>query len=140
MSEKKVVVPEGMLMAAMAVKIGFSQGYESFTRRILEAALLWLSDGHMPLLLPMLVAVKDAVPGWSVNETVVQGILHQGLRRMFLAPEPAAPEAIKDLLYGMSESGSGEVNERLAEAYRRGQKSVEMERVEVFERAYGRER
>lgn len=38
--------------------------------------------------------------------------------------DPAAPAAIKDLLYGEDsfESGSDEINERLAEAYQRGQR------------------
>ena len=49
------------------------------------------------------------------------------VRRMFLAPEPEVPEAIKDLLEGPEEPGisAREANWRVIEAYRRGQRNFE---------------
>lgn len=126
----KIVVPEGMIEAANAA---ISVEHPS-TWRILEAALQWLSAGHMDLPLPLLVSVKDAVHGWSINETIVQEVLHGGLRRMFLASEPEVPAAISDLIFS---GGDSIPNRHILEAYRRGRTSVDVDREEKFNKAYG---
>jgi hypothetical protein len=139
MSDKKIKVLDGMLEAAMraSMEAGLPIGPSTELRVVIEAALRWLSAGHMDFPLPLLKEILEAVPGWKLNETVIQNVLHQGLRRMFLAPEPEVPEVpeeIEDLLsFADKEHFAGVVDEgkipvsvykaAVTKAFHRGQKS-----------------
>jgi hypothetical protein len=127
MSDKKIKVPDGMLEAAMraSMEAGLPIGPSTELRVVIEAALRWLSAGHMDFPLPLLKEILEAVPGWKLNETVIQNVLHQGLRRMFLAPEPEVPEELRELLMTGADEGTFNwaVNKAIMEAFRRGQKS-----------------
>lgn len=81
MSEKKIVVPEGMLEAAVAA-------HPYCSEQLISAVIEWQ-------------------------------------RRMFLAPEPEVPEEVKDMLVEehISRWRGEEVNEKVIEAFRRGQRS-----------------
>ncbi len=110
--EKRYVIPEGMLKAALDAQ---QMRCDPVISKVgLEAAIRWLAENPI---------VPD-------RETADRLIACRGIhseadpfaewqRRMFLAPEPEVPEAIKDLLT-MSDSPH---NEHVLEAYRRGKAS-----------------
>jgi hypothetical protein len=130
MSEKKYVIPEGMLKAWENAYYDIegklhSGSFKSGYVRALEAALCWLDEelGKSDGIAPMLSGTYQ--DGW------VGAWRH--IRRLFRAPEPAVPEEIKDLLYSEAvrvgckdpQEASRFITEsdrRVLEAYRRGQK------------------
>lgn len=147
MSERKYVVPEGMLEAAVeAVKdrssdFGFSfldnkdkERIVAQTRDTLEAALRWWSEHADSLVTSEVVrkAARDAFltdNGWG--ETAVsnaQSHFISAIRRMFLAPEPEVPDAVADLMWHgvVSSANKGDRdrhNDYILEAFERGQRS-----------------
>jgi hypothetical protein len=134
MSEKKIVVPEGMHRAAVerlllyeyckvdAFEPSSSTPEQQASGRAsvaLEAALHWLSENP---LIPTDDFVEEVIREHS--RTNVKWACSDWQRRMFLAPAPEVPEEIKDLL----EVWNGAKYERvmqnsILDAYRRGQES-----------------
>jgi hypothetical protein len=129
MSEKRYVIPKGMLEAAI-----LSHPFDTRTKflpEMLEAALRWLSDN------PIVPTAKQSAELESLcrlndEPMCMDAIFYcsEWQRRMFLAPEPEVPEAIKDLMCGGSgaETGTPEqaqarVNARILTAYHRGQRA-----------------
>jgi hypothetical protein len=125
---KKVIVPEGMLESA---KETFIAGCVPSLPRALEAALRWL--GENPIVptdaqraeLGRICPYED-----SGNGNVHSFIAVEWQRRMFLAPEPEIPKEIEDFMFYIgsglhsdTQKGVDEVNQRILEAYRRGQQS-----------------
>ena len=125
----KVKVPQGMFNAAMDCHNYIPD--HRIIRKELEAALRWLSENPI-------VPTKEQIDsmigsnsqlhwGWDTYwREHTSAWITEWQRRMFLTPEPEVPEAIKDLLLPNIESGFFKpeiVNERLAEAFWRGQKS-----------------
>ena len=122
MSDKKYVVPEGMLKAACE--------HSPYRRR---------TDPDEGLILPLLTnAVRwlaeelDKSDGCSpaLNGTFQDGWIAawRHFQRMFLAPESEVPEGIKDLMADVGISSILTIrrdtfNNDILEAYRRGQKA-----------------
>lgn len=97
----KIKVPVGMLEATDNKNFHFQRDER---KRLLEAALIWL-DGELDRLREKHGRWEDAV---------------LALRRMFREPEP---EGIDDLLVSLRGCSIGQLDDRLREAYRRGQKN-----------------
>ena len=123
MAEKKIVVPEEMLKAAREAH--WSQLRKDFystepqsqssIEAQLEAALRWL-DGALENQRPS--GVSDWRKGYSAAI--------DDLRRMFFVSAPEVPEAVKDLVEGMSWGTT--TPHAILEAYRRGKASRPSER------------
>jgi len=128
------VVPEGGLKAA--IKAADSVADDDDFLKALEAFIRWQSE-EAPVPTPEQCAEMlqsfaldgEARTGGPVNRAQARCIAKTWIRRMYLAPEPEVPEAIKDLLVSQiaplvfrSESGLG-YNEAVTEAYRRGLKA-----------------
>ena len=137
---KKIVVPEGMLKAAVedAAWNGPIYGARGAIGVIvLEAGLRWLSEN------PITPSQKEAgeLSGWKAREEdahrhIVQLSIREWQCRMFLAPPPEVPEEVKDLLLDESQERRTDfrganvsswarpfINEAILEAYRRGKES-----------------
>ena len=135
MSETKIVVPEGMLNAGRAAYSGYVTA-EKGARRIIEAALRWLSENPIVptdgFLKEMLCRDFFGGQNWTDLQVFFFGgqnwtdpqvfkFCEEWQRRMFLAPEPEVPEAIKDLLWTIDgDKEDREHNTAILEAYRRG--------------------
>ena len=128
MSEPKYQAPEGMLMAFHSVytRLHASEGFlhAEAVREGFEAALRWRSENLIAPTEEQLNQMMQEVyaSGFLARESVRYGaVLFQ--RYMFRAPEPE-PEAIKDLLVNpvIGQINGKQINERLAEAYRRGKR------------------
>jgi hypothetical protein len=140
MSEVKIKVPEGMLQAGRAAYSGYVTAEEG-SRRILEAAIRWMAEN------PIVPKTYDELPtigymsdssAWGTKgtpeyeqkrqENYFDGMirfLSEWQRRMFLAPGPEVPEAVKDLMDPLDPYPYKSLhNPGIIEAYRRGQKSV----------------
>jgi hypothetical protein len=128
MSDKQYVVPEAGLKAALD-RFGSRHPFsEDIARMLLEAFIRWLSENPiMPTeeqWAACLASYDDA--GKSGYECGVW-FMQEWQRRMFLAPEPEVPEAIKNLLWN-TENGQDTGlahNSAVIEAFRRGQQSVQ---------------
>ena len=120
MAERRVVVPDGMLKAAVPCYLPDRQLVHS----ILEAALLWLSENPIvptseqlhSIIGKLPVAMCDIV--WTERD---RALIAEWQRRMFLAPEPEVPEQIKDLWQAQP---TPDAKRRTIEAFRRGRGSV----------------
>jgi hypothetical protein len=127
--EKKIVVPKEMQVAfvkAMQDRFGSVPGGTAVG---LEAALRWLSEHPIVPTMEQATEMSD-----SGHPCVLDGVWYaiEWQLRMFLAPEPKAPEEIKDLLFSEERKGlpdpyvneyTARVDARIIEAYRRGQKN-----------------
>jgi hypothetical protein len=112
MSDKKYIVPKGMLKAAGEASNGVDpDGYFLYT--CLIAALRW-QDENLP---SVVTSHSDHV------RTGYENCLSD-IRRMYLAPEPEAPKVdLSDLLYSDCMIAASEHNDEIYEAFRRGQQS-----------------
>lgn len=135
---KKIVVPEGMLKAAVedAAWNGPIYGARGAIGVIvLEAGLRWLSENPIvPNASDTLGLLQEIVQSGhlsneeycSIPSTTVRAVIREWQCRMFLAPEPEVPEAIKDLLLdertneGLGKVAGKSYNNALIEAYQRG--------------------
>jgi hypothetical protein len=117
----RVVIPEGMLQVGREAYNAYVTADRGATL-ILEDALRWLSKNPMVPTPAQFDAMVDGAHLSSFDVCV------EWQRRMFLAPEPEIPEAIRDLFIRMPEAEY--TREQLAvEAFRRGQNSAfKMER------------
>ena len=118
MSDKKIVVPEGMLKAAEK-----SMGWPHDDTRIktaLKAALLWQSENPIVPTDEQMREVLDTMFVGPENLLDPKDAVVDWQRRMYLAPKQVVPEEIKDLLVDGNDSLS---SLHLIEAYRRGQNS-----------------
>lgn len=125
MAEKKYVVPEGGLKAALSSQNPpFVFGQESGIRAALEAFVRWQSESSP---MPTDEQLRQMMRGFSVlTKDTVSMIVMEWIRRIYLVPEPEVPEEIKDLL--CADIGEGFfkpeiLNKRMVECFRRGQKS-----------------
>lgn len=122
---KQIIVPDGMVEAVMAncVVVGVCQGKAvSLTtiaaREVLRRALEWLVAN------PIVPQTVDeyrkllALKNYEISFDAQQFYYAEWQRRMFLAPEPKIPEAIKDLMPHYPDKESHEW--AIVEAYRRG--------------------
>jgi len=117
MSEKKIVVPEGMLKAALAAANLDFRGCGR-VEEALRAALRWLSENPIG---PTKEQDHDLAEWSEMN--IDECPFKEWVRRMFLAPEPEVLGEIADLTLD-PEGWMGErINYRIIEAFRRGQKS-----------------
>ena len=130
MSDKKYVVPEGMLKAALDSARQTVQGcpWQELATKAVEAALLWQSENPTVPTEEQMDALFSR-HSWLDKDSVRFGA-REWQRQMFLAPEPEVPEEINDLLMGpayTSMTGMVELNhewdKRIIEAYRRGRSS-----------------
>jgi hypothetical protein len=129
MSKRKIVVPEEMLRAAVAVVSGGI--YAPVLKSVIEAALDWLTDDkNIVSLLPpdTLTKIAKRVPGRMLTQTTALLAVHVGLEEMFLSPEPEFPEEIKDLLlYGADfihgQNAADEANKNILKAFRIGKEA-----------------
>lgn len=136
-SMKSVVVPEGMLEAArtsILKRAGQALSFDQMTYLNVEAALQWLADN------PIVPTNEQANNLWEIalcvddikNETdhAAKNLAMAWQRVMFLAPEPIMPKELHDLTWRNSNGPAGkvslsfkEMDDRILEAFRRGQKS-----------------
>ena len=131
MGEKKIVVPTGMLKAAMnSIQPSVLVGTISVS---LKAALLWLSEN------PPVPTFRTVDECGSAGMCYADGLdgefcrtkdVIEWQRLMFVAPEPEVLEEIKDLMLSQQshpklEGFKDELNLRMIEAFRRGQKAKE---------------
>jgi hypothetical protein len=131
-SMSKYRVPEGGLDAAeqgvadlwdaMPSAWNPSQAKRNIAQAASEAFIRWQSENGPALSLPNAKQIANYL--WAPNETCVIAIVKEGLRRLYVAPEPEIPEEVKDLLVeSLSSNWRGsEVNEAIIEAYNRGRK------------------
>lgn len=126
MGEKKVVVPDGMLKAAIVSynnstsKRGYRHVVDAHVMiDTLESVLLWMDE----ILEKEQHPIKIKVNG--LTETWVDGWVSaiKQVRGMFLAPETEVPEEIKGLLDPMDRENRFYSNMNIIEAYRRGKES-----------------
>ena len=125
MRDKKIVVPKGMLDAAMWQGNLVKGGFDPYiVMLILKAVLRWMSD-H-----PIVPTVQDAaemaeaekcgnigrIRPFSVEDCITF-YATEWQRRMFFTPEP---EGIDDLLLPEGVHPWKSTNKAIAEAYRRG--------------------
>ncbi len=132
MSDKKIVVPEGMLEAAGKVfdaerrRVMEDRLAWSVFRQMMEAALRWLSENPVVPTLPQMRAVETSAAHEATGSTAwLSDAIMEWQRRMFLAPEPEVPEAITDLfsVCTFGDELNAKVRKAIVEAYDRGQKS-----------------
>ena len=136
MSQTKIKVPEGMLLAASEFDPGAG---EYNIEPILEAALRWMSENPiLPTTADALTLLQERVASGHLSNkeycaipaTTIRCVIREWQRRMFLAPEPEVPEvpevpeAVKDLMDILGTKCSYVTYLSIIEAYRRGQKSV----------------
>ena len=137
MGEKRIVVPEGMLKAAIVSynnstsKHGYKYVVDAYVMiDTLESVLLWMDE----ILEKEQHPIKIKVNG--LTETWVDGWVSaiKQVRGMFLAPDPEVPEAVRGLLWDSEHnqpSGTiihifaSDLKTRILEAYRRGKESRE---------------
>jgi len=126
MSEKRYVVPEEALKAVHDAENSDRDYFDDGDAHpILLAFVRWLAKNPVVPTLPQLRSVESSAGHEPLNSTRwLSDVLTEWQRRMFLAPEPAVPEAIKDLLEPVDAPAStwlkGGCNESVMEAYRRG--------------------
>ena len=131
MTDKRYIVPEGMLQAGRAVYSGYVTA-EVGARRILEAALRWLAENPQH---PtdyefgeIVNACRDSIgaEAWEKGtEWMRAGMLcHEWQRRMFDAPEP---EMIGNEEIGRFCGRYQRIDDAVREAYLRGQQSHKKE-------------
>jgi hypothetical protein len=90
MSEKKIVVPEGMLEAALdGLGIEIIKARRQYVKDTLEAALHWLSENPIVPTEKQIADLAKTMPYEdSGNGNVLAVAVVEWQRRMFLAPEP----------------------------------------------------
>lgn len=97
MSERKIVVPEGMLKAARQSLAGL--GVPRLHLETMALAMVHYLAEHPILPTPDQAFKLAQECESSPNVVPLRDALELWQRRMFLAPEPEVPEAIKDLLW-----------------------------------------
>ena len=131
MGEKRYVVPEQMRLAvAQAVHLECGRvDYHPQIRVALEAAVRWLAENPV---LPTDEQIRElfSLTNHKVDCASYREREYEWQRRMFLAPEPEVPEAVKDLLWdsanlvaknvGIFGDVPVQVDKNIIEAYRRG--------------------
>lgn len=98
-SQTKIKVPEGMLLAASEFDPGAG---EYNIEPILEAALRWMSENPIvPTVADALTLLQERVASGHLSNkeycaipaTTIRCVIREWQRRMFLAPEPGVTEA-----------------------------------------------
>lgn len=128
MNERLIVVPEGMLDAIDGILFTTER---SRVKAVLIIALRWLSEHPI---VPTEAQWEECCAEWQksrdpMDSPSMENIYPIWQRRMFLAPEPAVPEAIKDLLWkhipsdDKFQTASDLHNTLVLAAYVRGQKA-----------------
>lgn len=129
MSDKRIVVPEGMLEE-------FYRGHATCPRGkpamevALEAALRWLSENPIVPTDEQMDALTNEVPYQdSGNGSIFRVVIDKWQRRMFLAHKPEVPEEIADLIVESNSHCtfiSDGINGIILAAFRRGQQCAKM--------------
>jgi len=122
---KKILVPDGMRYAAGAATKGVDPD-GCLIYLAIEEALRWLIENPIAPTLEQTEAMRRLFRYADEPLQVYCDVAVEWQRRMFLAPEPEAPEEIKDLLLPNIEHGFFKpeiLNKRMAECFRRGQQS-----------------
>jgi hypothetical protein len=127
--EKRYQVPPEMINAFQtAMQNRFGQVYGGMAVG-LEAAIRWLAERELK---PSDVQKILQKTEWSGYSTAARSAVRAYLDHMFVAPEPAVPEAIKDLLWankGDQIVGADGIDQRILEAYRRGARDATNEQM-----------
>ena len=122
MSERKYLVPEGMLRAAWHAQLPadnptfeWDEGDEmsrKFYRRIFEAALRWLSDNPRPMNISLARELDKQYPPSFNRQVLIARSAEEWQRRMFLAPEQDDPDPEKtryrEALEKLAKLGNGD--------------------------------
>ena len=129
MSETKIKVPEERLLRVVD-KVGSSPTVRecctAFAEDLSENPIVPNEADVMEILQERVRSHHISGEEYcAIPPATVRFVIREWQRRMFLAPEPEVPEAIKDLLEGPEEPGisAREANWRVIEADRRGQQS-----------------
>jgi hypothetical protein len=126
---KKIVVPEGMMKAAIAAwRLHPIRGHDpqEAVCKAVEAALIWQSENPIiPKQEQIEAARRKVCFGGHIAENYAS-MFAELQRGMFLAPEPPVPESVKHLLLQgqWDPMPSRDVyNQRIIDAYNQGKKS-----------------
>jgi len=145
MSEKKYVLPNGMERAAWDAMdahakvhgpaVGCVLGSMCSLTAGLEAAIRWQAENPA---VPTPEQGREIRAVWDHVDRLkdasvcdfVETICREWQRRMYLAPEPEVPEAVEDLMHKNRKPYTVDCtpeaqDQRILEAYRRGQKSTQ---------------
>ena len=123
MGEKKYVVPEGGLKAA--VDAAFKHARENRpsgadtggVKVAVEAFIRWQSENPR---VPTKDQQENLIKISSADgQTYIQWVVVRWIQDMYLVPEPEVPEEIKDLISNYSDEDQ-RANKKILEAYRRG--------------------
>ena len=125
MSDKKYVVPDGMLEAVNGAWDRFGGiGLNNRIKVALEAAIRWQSENPVVPTGEQIRHIFGDYIGKPMTSWSLPSALATWQAFMYLAPEPEVPEAVKDLLLPTDvENGFFKpeiMNERLIRAYYRG--------------------
>ena len=129
MSDKKIVVPEGMLEAVVAVSPQADRPSREFAREfyrpLLEAALEWLSEHPIVPIDKEVEEILDKVEPYRNWPEMVKRVVEIWQRQMFIATEPELPEELKTIFKDTSKWNGLDQDTKDAtwEAYRRGLES-----------------
>jgi hypothetical protein len=119
----KAVWHEVSVKMSERIAVGDNSGVAELhvARIAVETAIRWLAE-QVPTDEQARQIWKEDVTPYYEHYQPVQQIIAAWVRRMFSAPEPEVPEAVKDLLWSKASLLSCE-NQRILEAYRRGMAS-----------------
>ena len=125
MTEKRYVVPEGMLKAVQLIAPDrlMPDIHITTVKGVLEAALLWLAKNPIVPPYDRAQIFAESLPYRIECEHTVVSMNKWAVEwqcRMFEAPEPEVPEEIKDL---WQSAPTPPMKQRILEAYRRGKAS-----------------
>lgn len=129
MDEKKYAVPAGMLDAFRKAETHHGRVWDAeVLEAMLTAALRWLAENPIVPTPEQMNKLRFDTCDNDMTTTFNQRSINLATawqRRMFLAPEPEIPEAVKDLLWKSEDDGKNYDpapghNRDVIEAYRRG--------------------
>lgn len=135
MTEKKIVVPEGMLKSAIEASLQrdpitgipvLSRGFNATIISAIEAALLWIAEHPIvPNHTQTIYLCKSYEGAGSDYCQSIRDVACSWQEIMFFAPEPEVPKEMKDLLVNpvVGMVNGMHINDRILEAFRRGQNS-----------------
>jgi len=126
MSENRLQIPDGMTVAAHNAPGLENDGNKYYyISKGLEAALRWWKENPSMPTDEQLDTMKRDLRFRDGVDFDLQKLCAEWQRRAFLAPEPEVPDAILALICREDETPPCRkvYNERILEAYRRGQKA-----------------
>jgi hypothetical protein len=134
MSEKRYILPAGMFAAFMCGYNICWTSYDGDERNKhftcmeagVKAVLRFLAENPIVPTEEQVERIHNEEPvdaGSPTNVWQIRNYIKVWQWRMFLAPEPQVPKEIEDLLCAKSDTFNKHFDDRIIEAFRRGQKA-----------------